>query len=384
MNKQRISAVFYKEWREIFRDRLFFSLAFIVPSALMLVFGFGINLDVEKLPFAVLDYDHSTMSRDYSYRFIGSRYFDFKGQVKDQQELDYLLSDSKVRMVLIIPEHFQKKLQQGQPTTAQILIDGTFPFRAATVKGYVIAITAAVNAELLTEFVSKTQGLSFERAADLVRPVHLQLRYLYNQPVKSRWSVTAALMMLILILSPPFLTALGVVREKETGSIYNIYASTITKGEFLIGKLTPYVIISSINIIILWLLVIGLFGTPFKGNPWLFYLASVIYVICTTGIGLLISLMVQTQVAAMIMTAIITYMPSILYSGLIIPISSMDSSAWGFAHLFPTMYYTDISLGSFLKGISIDVLWKDVVILILYAAILWIAAYFLLNKRPKI
>ncbi len=267
MNKQRISAVFYKEWREIFRDRLFFALAFIVPSALMLVFGFGVNLDVEKLPFAVLDYDHSTMSRDYSYRFIGSRYFDFKGQVKDQQELDYLLSDSKVRMVLIIPEHFQKQLQQGQPTTAQILIDGTFPFRAATVKGYVIAITAAVNAELLTGFVSKTQGVSFERAADLVRPVQLQLRYLYNQPVKSRWSVTAALMMLVLILSPPFLTALGVVREKETGSIYNIYASTITKGEFLIGKLTPYVIISSINIIILWLLVIGLFGTPFKGNP---------------------------------------------------------------------------------------------------------------------
>jgi ABC-2 type transport system permease protein/ribosome-dependent ATPase len=383
MNQQRISAVFFKEWREIFRDRLFFALAFIVPSALMLVFGYGVNLDVERLPFAVLDYDRSAMSRDYSYRFIGSRYFDFKGHVKDQQELDYLLSDSKVRMVLIIPEHFHKQLQQGQPTTAQVLIDGTFPFRATTTKGYVIAITAAVNAELLTEFVTKTQGISAERAADLIRPVHLQLRYLYNQPLRSRWSITAALMMLVLILSPPFLTALGVVREKETGSIYNIYASTITRGEFLIGKLTPYVIISSINIVILWLLVIGLFGTPFKGNPWLFYLASVIYVICTTGIGLLISLMVKTQVAAMMMTAVITYMPSILYSGLIIPISSMESTAWGFAHLFPSMYYTNISLGSFLKGIGLDVLWLDIIILALYATVLWVVGYLLFNKRPK-
>ena len=383
MNTRRIRALASKEWREILRDRLFLTLAFVVPATLMLVFGYGIILDVEKLPFAVVDYDRSSMSRDYIHRFIDSRYFDFKGYVHSERDLGPLLADSKVRLALVIPARFQERLTAGRPAPVQTLIDGTFPFRAQTAKGYVIAINAAVNGELLTGFVAQTRGVTLERAAEQVSPVRLELRYLYNQELNSRWTVAAALVMFVLMISPPFLTALGVVREKEHGSIYNIYSSTISRGEFLAGKLIPYVTISSINVLVLWLMATTLFGTPFKGSFPFFLGASVIYVTCTTGIGLLVSLLVRTQVAAMIMTAIITVVPSVLYSGLLVPIPSLDAAARVEAHLFPAMYYTNVALGSFLKGVGLEVLWGDVAILAVYAAVLWTLSFFLLRKRPR-
>ncbi len=383
MNVTRIKAIAFKEWREIMRDRLFFALAFVVPASLMLVFGYGLSLDVEHIPFAVVDHDRSTMSRDYLHRFIDSRYFNYQGHLRSERELGPLLADSEIRFAIVIPPKFQEKLLAGRPVAVQSLIDGTFPFRTATSKGYVIAINAAFNSELLAGYISRRLGVSPEQAAVMAQPIRVQLRYLYNQEVKSVWTMASALMMFVLMITPPFLTALGVVREKENGSIYNIYASTVTRGEFLIGKLAPYVGISVINILILWLMATALFGAPFKGDPLFFFIASVIYVTCTTGIGLLVSLIVRTQVAAMMLTVVVTIVPSVLYSGLLVPIASMDSQGQFEAHLFPAMYYTDIALGSFLKGIGLEQLWDKALVLAIYAVVLWMLCYLLFHKRPR-
>jgi len=383
MNLTRIRAIAYKEWREILRDRLFLSLAFIVPVSMMLVFGYGIKMDVENIPFAVLDQDRTAMSRDYLHLFMDSRYFDYKGHVHNERELERLLADSRIRFAIIVPPRFQKNLQAGRPMAVQSLIDGTFPFRASTSKGYVIAINAAFSGKLLAGFISQRMGIPPERAAALVQPVTAQLRYLYNQEIKSIWSIAPAMMMFILLMTPPFLTALGVVREKENGSIYNIYSSTVTRGEFLIGKLLPYAVISSINVIILWLMAVLVFGAPFKGDPLFFFGASLIYVTCTTGIGLLVSLFARTQVSAMMITVVVTIVPAVLYSGLLVPIASMDAASQFEAHLFPAMYYTDIALGSFLKGIGMGELWGRVAALLLYTLVLWTASYLLFHKRVR-
>lgn len=383
MNLSRVLAIAHKEWREIVRDRLFLALAFVVPASLMLVFGYGLSLDVERIPFAVLDQDRSAMSRDYLHRFIDSRYFDYKGDVKSERELGPLLADSRIRFALVIPPKFQETLMSGRPVAVQSLIDGTFPFRASTSKGYVIAINAAINGELLAGFISRRLGVTPEQAAALAQPVRVQLRYLYNQELKSTWSIATMLMMFVLMVVPPFLTALGVVREKENGSIYNIYASTVTRGEFLAGKLLPYVGISIVNGLVLWALATGLFGAPFKGDPLFFFLALTIYVTCTTGIGLLASLIVRTQVAAMLLTVVMTVIPSVLYSGLLVPIASMDPQGRFEAHLFPAMYFTDIALGSFLKGGGLEQLWGRALALALYAAALWSLSFLLFHKRPR-
>ncbi|HNI49404.1 MAG TPA: ABC transporter permease, partial [Zoogloea sp.] len=309
MNGRRIVSLAWKEWREIVRDRLFFALAFFVPTLLMVLFGFGLTLDVENLPFAVVDQDRSAASRDYAYRFVSSRYFDFKGQVEDVRQLDRLLADNSIRLALVIPPRFGEHLARGEPAPVQVLIDGTFPMRAQTTQGYVAAIHGAVSLDSMAQALSALRGIPLAEAQTRVQPVKLEVRYLYNQSVKSIWSLAPKLIMLIMMLSPPFLTALGVVREKESGSIFNIYASTVSPGEFLIGKLAPYVLISFINGLILWALAIWLYGTPFKGDPLFFALALLLYVVCTTGIGLVISMLVQTQVAAMIVASIVSIIP---------------------------------------------------------------------------
>ncbi|MEB0137594.1 MULTISPECIES: ABC transporter permease [unclassified Undibacterium] len=382
MNLQRIRVVAYKEWREIVRDRLFFVLAFVVPSLLMLLFGFGLSLDVEHIPLAIVDYDQSVMSRDYAHKFSDSRYFSLYRYASRQQELEQLLIDNTLRAVIIIPPQFGARLQAGKSTDVQTWIDGTFPFRALTTKGYVTAINAAVNLDHLAAYFSAQSGLPEGRLRELLQPVKLETRYLYNQEVKSIWSLAPKLIMVILMLSPPFLTALGVVREKESGAIYNVYASTLTRGEYLLGKLLPYVAISMLNAAVLTAMALLLFGAPFKGDPLFFTFATMLYVICTTGIGLLVSVVVDTQVAAMVGTAIVTVVPAVLYSGMIIPIPSLSAIAAVIAHLLPGMYYAEIATGSFLKGVGVAALWSDLLVLALYAVALFSAGFLAFHKRP--
>lgn len=383
MNLRRIAAVASKEWRETTRDRMFFLLAFLLPILWMLVFGYGLVLDVENIPFAVVDRDRSALSRDYLYRFFESRYFSFQGYLASENKADALLQNGKIRAAIIVPEKFEERLLAGQPVSVQTLIDGTFPLRTDITKGYVIAINSAMSGDLLENYIARTRGIPRERAQTLAQPIRLEVRYLYNEEVRSTWSMVPALVMFALMLSSPLLTALGIVREKETGSIYNIYSSTVTRIEFLAGKLIPYVLISSVNAVVLWIIATLWFGVPFKGNALFFLLASFVFVLSSTGIGLVVSLLVRTQIAALLITIIVSMLPTILYSGLIVPVSSLSPGSQIQAHLFPGMYYTNIVRGTFLKGVGLDVLWVDVLALALYATVLRLVGYRLFTKRPR-
>lgn len=384
MNLQRIIAVAWKEWRETVRDRLFLLMAFLLPTLWMVVFGYGLVLDVEHVPFAVLDRDRSSMSRDYLYRFIESRYFDYRGSVENEKEIDRLLGNTSIRAAIILPDRFEEELLAGRPVSVQTLLDGTFPLNADITKGYVIAVNNAFTQELVIAYLMQTRGFTPEAARRLVQPVTIETRYLYNEEVRSTWSMVPALIMFTLMVSSPLLTALGVVREKETGSIYNIYSSTVSRTEFLVGKLVPYFIISATNVLILWLIAIWLFQVPFKGSFLLFYTASLLLVLCGTGIGLLVSLFVQSQMAALIITIVIAMIPTFLFSGLLVPISSLNQAGQIQAHLFPAMYYTNVVRGSFLKGLDLDVMWTDVVALAGFAVLLRVVANGLFTKRPKV
>lgn len=383
MNLRRVAALASKEWRETIRDRIFLSLAFLLPILWLVVFGYGLVLDVENIPFAVLDRDRSDLSRDYLYRFFESRYFSFQGYLGSEDEADSLLQRARIRMAVVVPEHFQMRLLAGRPVTVQTLLDGTFPLNTDIAKGYVIAINNAFTEELLVDYLSRARAVARERARELVQPVRLEVRYLYNQEVRSTWSMVPALVMFTLMFASPLLTALGVVREKESGSIYNLYCSTVSRMEFLAGKLAPYVCISAVNAVILWIMATLHFGVPFKGNLLFFFLASLLFVLCSTGIGLLVSLLVRTQMAALIITIILAMVPTILFSGLLVPVSSLGRGAQIQAHLFPAMYYTNILRGSFLKGVGLEVLWMDVLALAVYAVLLLVIGYWLFTKRPR-
>ncbi len=384
MNLRRVAAVASKEWRETTRDRMFLVLAFFMPVVWMIVFGYGLVLDVENISFVVVDRDHSSLSRDYLYRFAQSRYFSFQGELASEREADVWLHSGKARAVIILPEKFQERLSAGESAHVQTLIDGTFPLRTDITKGYLIAITSAFNEDLLVDRLARIRGLSREEAQRRTRPIELEVRYLYNEEVRSAWSTVPVLVMFSLMVSSPLLTALGVVRERERGSIYNIYSATVSRLEFLVGKLLPYVMISTVNVVVLWVIAVFLFAVPFKGSLALFLVTSMLFVLTSTGIGLVVSLLVSTQQAALIITTVISTVPTILFSGLIVPVSSLSQSAQFQAHLFPGMYYTNIVRGTFLKNVGPTVLWTDGLALAVYGAVLGTIGYRLFSKRPRL
>ena len=383
MNTKRVLTIVFKEWREIFRDRIYFSLAFLLPIVLMLVFGYGLTQEVENVPFVIVDYDRSGLSRDYAHRYIDSRYFDFKGYRRSAGEVESLLTDNKVKLAIIIPENFQERLVSAQQIEIQTLLDGSFTYRLRTIDGYVAAINNAASNELQMEYLIRRLGIPLQRAQTILQPIKLEVRYLYNQELREIWSIAPSLVMFILMIIAPLLTALSVVREKETGTIYNIYASTITRLEFLAGKLIPNVTVSFINAIILLSIATLYFGAPFKGNLLFFLLASLIYVIAISSIGLLISLMVQTQIAALMISIVLAFILAMQFSGMLTPVSSMTGANYFMAHIFPPKYFNDIVSNTFLKGGGLIASWREFVALVGFAIGLLMLGYLNFHKRGR-
>lgn len=383
MNPERILAIAGREWREIYRDRLSLSLAFVLPVMMMLAFTYGLSLDVKNIPIAVLDLDHSATSRDYIHRFTDSHYFDFRGYVKNADEIDDLLSTERINAGIVVPQNFERDLLEGRPVSVQQLINGTFTTRARTVKGFMEAITAKFEADFLTSYLSRVLGAPQGRVSAELNPIRVDVRYLYNQAVQNSQTLPARLIVLVLLVASPFLTVAGVVREKESGSIYNMYASNTSRLEYLTGKLLPYAIIASVNAAILWAIAVWLFGTPFKGSAVLFIVATLLYVLCTTGIGLVVSVLVRTQMAGVLVTSIVTIIGGFLYSGVLTPINMLSQTNQETSRMLPAMYYTEIVDGVFLRGVGWSILWPDIMVLTAYAASLLALGYWLFSKRPK-
>ncbi|WP_456433436.1 ABC transporter permease [Thermosulfuriphilus sp.] len=383
MKWRRIKALVNKEIIEIRRDPLFLAMAFLVPSVLMILFGYGLSLDVENIPLAIVDQDGSPSSRDYLYRFIQSRYFSLRGVYQQEDEALRRLVKGEIRVVIIVPPGFEKALLRGQAAHVQAIIDGIFPYRAQMTKGYLAAINGTINRQKLKDYLGQRLGLTPEVAEDLINPVRLQVRYLFNQEVKSIYSIAPALIGMVLLMTPPLLTAVAIVREKETGSIYNIYSSTISRLEFVIGKLFPYFAISCFNALVLWLLAIHIFKAPFRGSFSFFYLSAVAYVAGSTGLGLLISTFARSQIAAIMIAMVATMIPSFLYSGMLVPVSCLDRAGQIEARLFPSMYFTAILHGTFLKASPWSVFIKDFGAIVIYAIIMLAFGYKLFHKRVK-
>lgn len=383
MNVRRVLAVASKEWREILRDRIYFALAFLLPAMLMLIFGFGMTHDVERVPLVVVDYDRSPSSRDYTQHFTGSRYFDFRGYRSDVRQVERELVNGELRVAVVIPDRFHARLTEGRPAEVQLLLDGTFTIAIRTIQGYLEAITAEAGREAAVMALARQRGIPRERAESLAQPVRLETRYLYNEEVRSMWTIAPLLVMFILTWITPLLMGLSVVREKETGSIYNIYASTVTRAEFIAGKMLPTVAVCCVNAAVMWLLATRWFQAPFRGNLGVFALGTLFFVIASCGIGLLISLMVRTQQAALIVSLILGMMIASEYSGMQTPVADLPPVNAAIARALPAMYYTALVEGSFLRGAGLRELWGNLAALVVIGAGILTLGHALLHKRTR-
>ena len=346
----RLIAVASRESKELLRDKVRMAFALLGAVFMMIIFGYGISLDVENLAFAVYDQDQSPQSRAYLEAFRSSRYFEEHAPIQSADELHKRLQRSEIKIALEIPPGFGRDLYAGRQPTVAAWLDGGMPFRAETSRSYVQAVHQA-NLEQLSALSSLAQN---KQAA-----AKLETRFRYNQDVISVNAIGPGVMALILAFIPAMLTALGIVREKELGSITNFYATPLTRLEFLLGKQAPYLAVSLVNLALLVAMNRWLFGVPFKGSGLTLALGGVLYVLSTTSMGLLISAFTRTQIAAILGTMIITSLPTIQFSGLIVPRSSLEGSAALMGMLFPAGHFLDIAVGTFTKALDLRQLWPQ-------------------------
>lgn len=348
---RRTQALAVRESKELLRDPVRLAFALLGAVFMMIILGFGISLDVEDLAFATLDQDQSPQSRAYLEAFRGSRYFAEREPLENMQDLHARLQRADIKLAIEIPAGFGRDLYAQRQPEVGIWLDGGLPFRAETSRGYVEAVHQ--------ESLQRLRDESSAAVSPLAQPARLETRFRYNQDVISVNAIGPGVMALILVFIPAMLTALGVVREKELGSITNFYATPLTRLEFLLGKQIPYLLVSLLNLALLVAINRWLFAVPLKGSGIALAVGGVLYVLATTSFGLLVSTVTKTQIAAILGTMILTTLPTIQFSGLITPRSSLDGGAALMGVLFPAGYFLDIAVGTFTKALNVRDLWPQ-------------------------
>lgn len=370
---RRLLGYAYRELLEVMRDpiRLVFSL--LGSVLLMFMMGYGITMDVEDLRFAALDRDQTPESRDYIQNIAGSRYFKQLPAINSSQELDLRMSSGEVSVALEIPPHFGSDIERGRAVEVGVWVDGAMPFRGETIRGYV----QGMHEDYLQQLREKSG--TAQRAA----PARLEVRYRYNQDFKSLYAMVPAVIPLLLVFIPAILMAVGVVREKELGSIVNLYATPVTRLEFLLGKQLPYIAVSMLSFFGLVALAVFVFGVPLKGSLLTLSLAALIFVTATTGIGLLMSSFTKTQIAALGATAIATLLTTVSFSGLVNPVSSLTGVGYVIGQLFPATYFLNISRGIFTKALEFSDLYRDFLSLLAFIPVLTFLSVCFLAKQER-
>jgi len=332
-----------RESLELQRDPIRATLALLGSLILLVIMGYGISMDVEDIRFAVLDRDQTSTSRQYVLNLSGSRYFVERAPIGDYEELDRRMRSGELSMALEIPPGFARDLQRGRPVAIGAWVDGAMPNRAETVSGYLQALH---------------NGWLQEQARYLSTPVNRSLslnvetRYRYNPDIASLVAIVPMVIPLLLMMIPAMLSALSVVREKELGSIINFYVTPVTRLEFLLGKQLPYAALALANFLLLTALAVFVFGVPFKGSYLAYMVAALLYVLAATGLGLLISCFMRSQIAAIFGTAILTLIPAVTFSGMLTPVSALEGIPRLIGEIYPTSHFLTISNGTFSKALG--------------------------------
>jgi ribosome-dependent ATPase len=370
---QRLFAYTIRETLELLRDPIRLGFALFGTALLMLVFGFGISTDVNNLSFAVLDRDQSHESRAYLEELRGSTYFVEKAPLATYADLDKRLKSGDLKAAIEIPPGFGRDIKRGRPAWVSAWVDGAMPFRAETIRGYL----QGMHQLYLTDPAVKT---TMPAAAP---PADIEVRFKYNQDFDSIYAMVPSSMSMLLALFPAILMALAIVREKELGSITNLYVTPVTRIEFLIGKQLPYIAVAMVNFSLMFFMALFVFEVPFKGSFPTLLLGVLIYVTTTTAYGMLISAFTRTQIAALFGTAILTVLPATQFAGLMTPVSSLSGMAQIMGRAFPMTYFVPISIGTFTKGLGFTDLSTNLAELAVFIPVLTLLSLLLLRKQER-
>ena len=369
---RRLFSYSRREALELRRDPVRSTLALLGTVILMFIMGYGISMDVEDLRFAVLDRDQTLSSQGWSQNLAGSRYFIEQAPLHSYDELDRRMRDGELAVAIEIPPNFGRDIARGTPVQIGVWVDGAMPNRAETVRGYVQAMHLAWLQEMAGRQSSPQRDTSL---------ISIETRYRYNPEVKSLPAIVPAVIPLLLMMIPAMLSALSVVREKELGSIINLYVTPTTRSEFLLGKQLPYIVLGMFNFFLLCALSVFVFGVAHKGSFLTLTLAALLYVTIATGLGLLISTFMKSQIAAIFGTAIITLIPATQFSGMIDPVASLEGPGRWIGQIYPTSHFLTIARGTFSKALNISDLWGSFIPLLIAVPLVLGLSVLLLKKQ---
>ncbi len=369
---QRLISYFWRESLELQRDPVRATLALVGSLILMLVIGYGTSLDVQDLRYAVLDRDQTGLSHSYALNLAGSPYFVERAPIADEADMDRRMRSGELSLAIEIPPGFARDVLRGSQAQVGAWIDGAMPTRAETVSGYVQGMHQQWLAAQLSE-----------RGIRLAQPAGVEVRFRYNADVKSLPAMVPAVISLLLLMLPAMLTALAVVREKELGSILNLYTTPVTRTEFLVGKQLPYVLLALLNFLLMCAMAVWLFGVPIKGSFWGLLLAASVYAVLATGMGLVASAVTNSQIAAMFLAMIGTLIPAVQFAGLLHPVSSLDGVGRLIGEVYPATHMLTIARGIFGKALSLSDLRSSFNALLLAVPVVMGAAVLLLRKQER-
>jgi len=349
----RLRAMLIKEFIQVFRDPRMRIVLFVIPALQTVIFGYAVNMDVKNIPTAIMDRDNSAESRDLVTVMSSSGYFKIVARIDSYEEARALLDRGTVRVALVVNHGFAAGLSAGQGSAVQVLLDGSDSNTAGVINGYLGRLALAYNARLQADYAARHLG-----QPPRIGRVELVSRAWFNDNLESPPFYVPAVITNILFVITMLLSSLAIVREKEIGTIEQVIVTPIRKGEFILGKTLPFVLIGYIDVALISLVGTVVFDTPVRGSLWLLFLATSLFLMSSLGLGLLISTISNTQQQAM-MTAFFIIFPAMLLSGFAFPIENMPKPAQWLTLLNPLRYYMVIIRGLFLKGIGIDILWPQ-------------------------
>ncbi|MDH1901158.1 ribosome-associated ATPase/putative transporter RbbA [Comamonas aquatica] len=370
---QRLWSYLWRETLELQRDPVRATMALAGSLVLMVVIGFGISMDVEDLRFAVLDRDQSTLSQSYTQSLSGSRYFVEQPPLHSYEELDRRMKSGELSLAIEIPPGFGRDVLRGRPVAVGAWFDGAMPQRGETVKGYV----QGIHQYWLVQQVRERTGLR------MGSQVAIETRFRYNPDVKSLPAMVPAVIPMLLLMFPAMLTALAVVREKELGSIVNLYVTPVTRLEFLLGKQLPYVALALLNYLLMCAMAVFAFGVPMTGSFAALTLAALLFAVIATGMGLLASAVTRSQIAALFFAMLGTLIPATQFSGLTDPVSSLEGAGRWIGEIYPATHMFAISRGVFSKALGLHELTSAYLPLLLAIPVIMGIAIWALPKQEK-
>lgn len=368
MSYRRTYAVMRKELLHITRDVGSLTLALLLPFVMLLLFGYALSLDVDQIPAIVYDHDRTPQSRDLIREFSGSRYFKIIGYTQSDKVIDHDIDQATALVGIVIPERFSQDLLSGRETKVQILLDGSDSNTASIALGYADALVRTYAAELRTKAQDKMGAPSIKP------PVDARIRVMYNEDLQSRNFIVPGLIAVIIMIISALLTSLTIAREWEQGTMEQLLSTPVRPMELVFGKLSAYFVVGLFDMIACLVIAVTIFDVPMKGSVLLLFVTSCIFLFGALSWGVFISASVRSQLIAYQMGTLTSFLPAFMLSGFIYSIDNMPFVIQTLTRIFPARYFVTITKGIFLKGVGVQALWVEILLLILYATVIFVFA----------